>query len=102
MTGLPTFVLICSFNTGRMFKIKFVQHDSRTAIGDPAMAVVPFGTTLLDAQNILTEIFEKLNPTTKGHKVAGIEWEGVQIQADLMLEAVQHREQVVVLMKNVK
>ncbi len=63
------------------------------------MAVVPSGTTLHDAKNILMKVFKARNPTTKGHEVAAIEWEGILVKNDLELKALQHREQVVVLIK---
>ncbi len=82
-----------------MFKVVFAELDSKNKIGDPGMAVVPPGTPLNDAKDIISSVFLERNPSMQGRAVIAIEWEGIVIQQDKELDGVSHRDTVVALIK---
>jgi len=82
-----------------MFKVIFVEKDSRNEIGSPTVAGVPAGTTLHDAKNIFSNAFSAKNPSMQGRVVDGVEWEGISITRDEQLNVVQHREKIVLLIQ---
>lgn len=79
-----------------MFKAVFVKKDSRNEIGR-SMALVPTGTTLHDAYDILRSVFSKANPSMQGQTIDCIEVEGFLIARDEELNTVPNRETVVVV-----
>ncbi len=84
-----------------MLKIEFVEDGSKNAIGKPAATILPTGTTLNDAKNIISSAFLDQNPSMREHTVVGIEWFGVSVD-DKVLDGIRHAETVVAVMQENK